>query len=413
VKKKALVLSLMAALTASSAYAATPTVWTTNFTNVAGASGYIKFNDWGYVGPDNGSGPVGWNDFQVGSGFNAGQVGQVQSVVTNGPDWQTQDPAYDVQADYYGAYPPDYTVAVLPNASMDSNVNFYKWGYTTIAGSTFNNMQIDTAGNYFVGRNDMAFKFYDIMQYRDTTGANPDATYDTNINFQPYAISDAKGWCGSVLNSNPNSVAPMAGQVTFDFAFDAYLDNEPDPGMIGGGINIQIVPGFVMRSYGSYEVHWQDAADTLDYAGSAVMNNTNPLTGLLDPAYQNEVSFLGAGVVPLGVWIRPDGSANGFSVDPVQGADGTVADEVRADGAVWHFNSFAGYAFLMRADGTRTLEWINPVGGHSDYVETDAAAYTSIGMTPPGVPVPAAIWLLGSGLLGLAGFARRRKKVSA
>jgi hypothetical protein len=65
-------------------------------------------------------------------------------------------------------------------------------------------------------------------------------------------------------------------------------------------------------------------------------------------------------------------------------------------GAVWHSNSFAGYAYLLRADGTRTLDFIAP--SHSIYVETTSA-----------VPVPAAVWLFGSGLMGLAGLARRKK----
>lgn len=47
-------------------------------------------------------------------------------------------------------------------------------------------------------------------------------------------------------------------------------------------------------------------------------------------------------------------------------------------GAVCHQNSFAGYPFLMRADGQRTVTYINPTG-FSDY-------------TSP-VPVPAAVWL--------------------
>jgi len=49
----------------------------------------------------------------------------------------------------------------------------------------------------------MQFGFYDNFNYHDTTAVNPDSTYDTNINFQPYAISDAKGWCGSTMISNP------------------------------------------------------------------------------------------------------------------------------------------------------------------------------------------------------------------
>lgn len=394
------------ALMAGTAQAGTPTIWTDSY-NVNSAQTTITFNDWGYT-PLAG---VGAKTNQVGTGFNASNIGQVQHVVTTGPDWNTPDPGHTVLQDFNESEPS------FDNTNMDSGVNFYKWGYTTVAGSTFNNMQIDKAGNYHIAQNDMTFQFYDNFQYKDKTGASPDSTYDTSINFQPYAISDAKGWCGSVLSSNPNSLETMAGQVTFDFAFDAYLSSDyqgTGPGMTGNPNSaIQIVPGFVMRSYGDYAVHYVEDGYETTYYGSAVVNNTNPETGALDPAFQNKVSFLGAGVVPNGVWIkikevRADGSWD-YSVAEVQGPDGTSEGQAGVDGAVWHFNAFGGYAFLMRADGERTLEWLSPTG-HSDYTSTSAAAYTSIGMTAP-VPVPAAAWLLGSGLLGLAGVARRRNRV--
>lgn len=386
------VLAVLAVL-AGTAQAGTPTTWVSNYT-YSGSTTTIKFNDWGYEGPAG----VGANNFQVGTGFDSSRIGQVQHVVTTGPDFKTPDPGHTVAQDF-NEQNPDFT-----NANMDSAVNFYKWGYTTAAGSTFNNMQIDKAGNYKIAKNDMTFQYYDSFQYRDKTGANPDSTYDTSINFQPYAISDAKGWCGSVLASNPNGLEKMAGQVTFDFAFDAYLSSEHQgvgPGVTGAGYAIQIVPGFVMRSYGDYEVIYNEDGYATTYRGSAVINNTNPLTGLVDAAYQNKVSFLGAGVVPRGVWIninqvRADGSWD-YSVAATQGADGTVDGQARADGAKWHFNAFGGFAFLMRADGMRILDYVNPTG-HSDYVTTTSA-----------VPVPAAAWLFGSGLLGLLGAARRRQ----
>jgi hypothetical protein len=155
-----------------------------------------------------------------------------------------------------------------------------------------------------------------------------------------------------------------------------------------------------------------------------VGNNTDPTKVVLgvgsntDPDYQNQVSFLGAGVIPLGVWV----SADSFNADgsrkmrtDLNQTTGT-SEQVWAvtivaagtAGAKWHSNAFAGRAFLMRADGERTLEWISP-NGHSDYKPTDAAAYTSIGQAAP-VPVPAAAWLLGSGLIGLVGMARTRRK---
>jgi hypothetical protein len=77
---------------------------------------------------------------------------------------------------------------------------------------------------------------------------------------------------------------------------------------------------------------------------------------------------------------------------------GTQLGEVRAsDGATWHSNDFAGFAFLLRADANRVVTYINP-NGWSDYATTT-------------VPVPAAVWLFGSGLLGLVGIAHRKKNV--
>jgi hypothetical protein len=381
---------LISAMFATPALAGTLPPTIIDATTYNGAVGTITFDDHGYTGPTVGGYTVGANDFQVGSGFDASRVGQIQNVVTKDPDWLTSDPAHNVSGDFGGP--------AFNNANMDATVNFFAWAYTTKGGSTFNNMTIDKAGNYYVAKNDMSFEFYDRYQY--TVGTTPVSNYDTVVNFQPYAISDAKGWCGSVLTSDPTSLSRMAGQVTFDFAFDAYLwDGGPvSEGGTGSGIPMtQIVPDFVMRSYGSYVVDVTKDGYTQHFEGSAVENNTNPLTGELDPAFQNQVSFLGAGVVPEGVWVFNRGTAD-LSVADVQGTKGTFDGETRADGAVWHKNGFGGYAFLLRADGTRDLWYVNPEG-HSDYVATS-------------VPEPEtyAMMLAGVGLVGAMAARRRRRR---
>ncbi len=45
-----------------------------------------------------------------------------------------------------------------------------------------------------------------------------------------------------------------------------------------------------------------------------------------------------------------------------------------------------------------------PIGGYSTNINANLTA------TPKPVPVPPAIWLFGSGLMGLAAVARRKKK---
>lgn len=376
---------LLTSMIAASAYSADPAAWVTNIdaSTYLGSTGTITFNDWGYKGPTG----VGATDFQIGTGFDPSRIGQIQHVVTKAPDWLGPDDGMpNAQLTVYGDMG---NPSVFTNPNMDGNVNFYQWGYTTPANSTFSNMQIDKAGNYHIAKSDMSFGFYDEFQYRDTTGVNPGVNFDTRINFQPYAVSDARGWCGSTLVPDPNAVASMAGQVTFDVAFDVYL---ADLTPAAGGAVTQLIPSFVMRSYGDYVVDVSTSGGIRQYfLGSAVGNNTSPdsivlgVGGTLDAAYQNQVSFLGAGVIPAGVWV----SADSFNADgsrkmrtdynPTTGITNSVWDvtivEAGTPGATWHTNAFAGFAFILRADGTRTLDFVSPTG-HSDYVTPPCLCWT-------------------------------------
>ena len=45
----------------------------------------------------------------------------------------------------------------------------------------------------------------------------------------------------------------------------------------------------------------------------------------------------------------------------------------------------------------------------NNYANFDAQELTITSYTPSAIPVPAAVWLFGSGLLGLVGVARRKK----
>lgn len=309
-------------------------VWRVDPARYGGASGSITFSDEGYRGPG-GAGP---NDFQVGDGFDPENRSFVQSVEVVEADGITADPLHTVYADDLfgmGGHPS----SAFEGANMDGQVNLGNFAWTTPPGTKFVNMQIDKAGNYFVAKRDMQWGFFDEYKYRSATGEL--RTRDTSFNFQPYPLSDAYGFCGSVLTSEPTALERQSGQLVFDVAFDVY-PNDGGPG--SGRPSTQVVPGFVMRSYGAYTVQVKNGmGQSQRFTARASGINYNPVTGQLDRAFYQRVSPLGAGVIPDGAWVLNEGTPD-MKVVP----EGTP-------GATYHKNTFAGFAFLLRGDVARTV----------------------------------------------------------
>lgn len=375
-----------------------------------GASGTITFNDWGFTGP----GGRGYNDYAPINGFGGpaegnaldpnGGIGQMQHVITVARDRKTPDAPYTIRNDAM----PTQSNVYYPNANMDATVNFYQYGYTTRPGSTFGDaspinwtntlankkMLIDYDGDYLVPRSAMNFLQFKTFEYQDMVndpnGLNV-TTMNTNLKFKPVVLSDARGWCGSVLASHPAALEAMAGQLTFDVAFNVTYP--------WGTSSQEIIPDFHMSSYGTLDMDIiLGDGSNLNYHADAVVNNTNPLSGNksvgpdtpVDPDYYNLVSFMGGDIVPLGCWVNPGGTV-------YRDAEGNVyydPDTAPSDeNAYWHQNTFGSYPFLMRADGQRTVDWF------------DESVY---GPYPP-VPEPGTLVLLGSGLAGLIGLKSRKK----
>jgi len=352
--------------------------------------GTVTFDDWGFVGP-NGRTAV---DFEPVNGFNFDSVGQIQHVVTRAEDGLTPDDPVTVIQDLYGT-------PIYGSADMDGTVSFYHWAYTTKGGSTFYDMLIDTDGDYFIPQEGMTFIRYDVHEHN--SALNPgdtdyvaDGSYPTKIAFQPYVLSDARGWCGSISAANPGALEPMAGQLQFDFAFDVYFQFTPGVFQYS---STEIVRNFEMRSYGTLTIDIDNipsiASDPQFVKASAVVNNTNPGINNLqvagapvDPDYYNLVSFMGGGVLDNAghcMQLNPNfvggGGLTGTSNYKFTGFVDGPTDQASCEtaGGTWQLHAFTGYAFVLRADGIRVIEAM------------DYALYSDLTDVPTVIPDPVSL----------------------
>ncbi len=367
--------------------------WVETFDGSAtlGATGTIKFDDWGFAGPGGRTAM----DFNPINGFGAnpldpaGGVGQIQHVIVTGPDGLAPAgpdylPGYMFGVPYTEDKLGDLSAGgPYPNSNMDSGVSFFQWAYTSAPGSTFNNMQIDYDGDYHIAKDDMTFQLYNYFDYEQigTTGGLADGRYYTKLAFKPYALSDAKGWCGSILASHPNAHEVMAGQVAFDFAFDVYYQFAPGSYSY---MSTEITSGFKMRSYGDIAVDITTSGGGKQVLNArAVVNNTDPVANLASVAvgtpvgdpdlWHNRVSFMGADVLPVGS--VESGSTGNCGILTSKWASGQIGptskkyetlipgipdkDSCIAVGGEWAVNAFAGYAFILRADAERVIDYFD------------------------------------------------------
>jgi hypothetical protein len=330
------------------------------------------FDDWGF--PES-AGREAFNFDHI-NGF--GPITLIQNEATQLPDGATQDPPHTVFGDFLDEFGNPLLDPFFPNANMDSSVNLFLFGYTDAGGSTFSNHQVDGDGDHLIPKANMSFNEYDLFLYRDVNGANPDQDFDTFINFEPFAMSDAGGWC--VFQTHPVAAGePMAGQVEFDFGFAVKIP-DPDYGPTGPDM-LQLIPGFQMRSYGTLVLDFvlptPGGPVPIHYVANAAPNNTDPSLGRDDldplgvpsPDFFNHVSFMGGGVIPLGVWLDPEGvigEGNTATRDSTLHSDQTampsdpsVSGDIREDGAIWHANSFGGFPFMLRADALRGIDFVD------------------------------------------------------
>lgn len=131
-------------------------------------------------------------------------------------------------------------------------------------------------------------------------------------------------------------------------------------------------------------------------------------------------TFAFGGFGPVATYTQQtDSASNG----PFPGVTGDLSGnnltlDLRSWTAWWNGTDFnqgaAGVTATTDAGGNFTASWTAPVVGGPFNGQTGSWTITGtagpVGSTPE-VPIPAAVWLFGSGLLGLVGVARRKKAV--
>ncbi len=162
----------------------------------------------------------------------------------------------------------------------------------------------------------------------------------------------------------------------------------------GGQFNVSIFDAkTVGTTLGGLEINvdWTYAgADKTDYVWVQGLLDNYLLNGsIVSPFYEMDIN--NAGCTNTGVW-DVDGNRRCAPAYPYQYADRKFYDFPKAP---WPNSFFDADAYLSKIDYTaRTLTIYEGV---------------HYGFNLNAVPLPAAVWLFGSGLAGLIGFARRSK----
>jgi hypothetical protein len=128
--------------------------------------------------------------------------------------------------------------------------------------------------------------------------------------------------------------------------------------------------------------------------------------------------------------VTTSGGAQTLTVAETDNLSGTIAGSTfTASSGTTEITSCSGGTFCGPAGVGKTKNWSTVSGtlslssggtglitavahpsGTNQTATFDLTSFTPVGGSPPPVPLPPAVWLLGSGLLGLVGTARRRRK---
>lgn len=231
---------------------------------------------------------------------------------------------------------------------------------------------------------------------------------------------------GGVL-TNPDAAG---GTGTWDDAFGVRTT-------IGGSMTFDTTAGTGSASIGAFDFSGTNAeahdvtftaiGDGMGNPGTLVLASMlfdyGPTLDIPVYAVADAAGFFGAamGGLTVGQTLTGAGGATSTADAAVNAsAFGALVGDVCASGCVmsmtsWDVNQDAngdlvGGGFPLADDGISGVKMATaPFPGHGANFDISSATITAIDPGTSPVPVPAAVWLFGSGLLGLVGVARRRK----
>jgi hypothetical protein len=145
-------------------------------------------------------------------------------------------------------------------------------------------------------------------------------------------------------------------------------------------------------------------------ASASLIKNANVGVGVVAPNSAFTVTFDARGSTAVGgvafAEFFSELSGGGTSASEILGG-GPLA--LNADPAVWTSFSFSGTTGPDVSGGV-TLQLTATTGGATGSLAD--IFYDNIVIDVTAVPIPAAVWLFGSGLVGLVGVARRKRKAA-
>ncbi len=196
----------------------------------------------------------------------------------------------------------------------------------------------------------------------------------------------------------------FAGGGTFSMIGTASGVSYVDPGDTITGSSHNIVGAY---NPPGWDVNTTQTATAPSAIASFNFNNTGTFVNIFTASASSQAGVTGGGPVPSGTV--------GFSGPIANGDTITVnLSSFFANGAGVDFGqgSAAATGIVSNVAGNNfdyVLDWTSPInGGPLALVGTGTWHLTGTGSVSA-VPLPTAVWLLGSGLIGMVGVARRRK----